>query len=155
VFTRWDEDMVRFTIERGRPGTPMPAWSVEFGGPMTTQMIDDVIAWLHSLPENNQPPAELASDATGKEIFEARCAVCHGPKGQGKEDPTGWYQGMALWKGDVKHLTKTQHLDAILGIRRWGFMPAFAEAPPQNIPVPPYPLTQKQIEAVMAYERTL
>jgi mono/diheme cytochrome c family protein len=155
VFTRWDDDMVRFTIERGRPGTPMPAWSVEFGGPMTTQMIDDVMAWLHSLPDNNKPPAILADDATGKQIFEARCAVCHGDKGQGKEDDALWHQGMALWHGDVKHLTKTQHLDAILGVRRWGFMPSFAAAPPQNVPAPPYPLTDNQIKAVMAFERTL
>jgi mono/diheme cytochrome c family protein len=173
VFTRWDEEMVRFTIERGRPGTPMPAWSVEFGGPMTTQMIDDVIAWLKSQPENQQPPAELSADATGKEIFEARCAVCHGDQGQGKEEkgtpgqpagdpspsvspiPAVWHQGMALWHGDVRHLTKDQHKAAILGVRRWGFMPSFAEAPPVNVPVPPYPLTEKQIEAVMEYERTL
>lgn len=173
VFTRWDEDMVRFTIERGRPGTPMPPWSVEFGGPMTTQMIDDVIAWLKSQPENNAPPADLAADAGGQEIFAARCAVCHGDKGQGKEDPGTpampvgapspsvsavpplWHQGMALWHGDVRHLTKIQHQDAILGIRRWGFMPSFAEAPPPNVPLPPYPLTDAQILAVMEYERTL
>jgi mono/diheme cytochrome c family protein len=154
VFTRWDEEMVRFTIERGRPGTPMPAWGVEFGGPMTTQMVDDVIAWLHSLPENNEPPAELAADASGQEIFEARCAVCHGPEGQGKEGDV-WYQGLALWKGDVKHLPKVQHKAAILGVRRWGFMPSFAEAPPQYVPPAPYPLTDKQIKAVMEYERTL
>ncbi|MEA2499708.1 MAG: cytochrome c oxidase cbb3-type subunit [Actinomycetota bacterium] len=155
VFTRWDEEMVRFTIERGRPGTPMPPWGVAFGGSMTTQMIDDVMAWLHTLPENNEPPAELASDATGKEIFEARCAVCHGDRGEGKEVDTLWHQGMALWKGDVLHLTEIQHRDAILGVRRWGFMPSFAEAPPVGVPVAPYPLTAKQIEAVMAYERTL
>lgn len=154
VFTRWDDEMVRFTIERGRPGSPMPAWAVEFGGSMTTQMIDDVMLWLKSLPENNQPPAELAADATGQQIFEARCAVCHGDNGEGKEGPV-WHQGMALWKGDVKHLTKLQHLNTIYGVRRWGFMPAFAEVPPQGIPAPPYPLTNKQIQAVMEYERTL
>ncbi|HWL66500.1 MAG TPA: hypothetical protein VNP73_11045, partial [Actinomycetota bacterium] len=43
VFSRWDEEVVRFTIERGRPGTPMPAWGVEYGGPMTEQMVDDVM----------------------------------------------------------------------------------------------------------------
>ena len=35
------------------------------------------------------------------------------------------------------------------------FMPAFAEAPAQGIPIPPYPLTDAQIEAVLEYERTL
>lgn len=179
VFTRWDEEVVRFTIERGRPGTDMPAWGVEYGGSMTQMMVDDVVNWLKTLPGNNQPPAELSEGcqkptatneiSCGQEIFEARCAVCHGPEGQGKEgdetqvievdneeiDAPIWYQGMALWKGDVRHLTKREHEYTIRNGRRFAFMPQFAEAPSQGIPVPPYPLTDAQIEAVMAYERTL
>lgn len=201
VFQRWDEEVIRFTIERGRPGTPMPAWGVEFGGSMTDLMIDDVIAWMKTLPGNQQPPPPLsdrcenlpspnpsptggATGATGptqteltcgREIFQARCAVCHGPRGQGKEErpdrlvnPDGtpqatWYQGMALWKGDVRHLPTGlnsgafagSHLATITNGRRFAFMPAFGEVPSQGIPVPPYPLSDAQIRAVMAYERTL
>ncbi|HEV2754248.1 MAG TPA: c-type cytochrome [Actinomycetota bacterium] len=168
VFHRWDEEIVKFTIERGRPGTPMPAWGVEFGGPMTEQMVQDVMAWLKSI---QLPPPELAeacndaladdalSCSSGKEIFEARCAVCHGIRGEGREaegtldDPVK--QGLALWKGDVKHLNKDWHRYTIRNGRRFAFMPAFAEAPVQGIPIPPYPLTDKQIEAVLEYERTL
>jgi mono/diheme cytochrome c family protein len=164
VFTRWDEEVIRFTIERGRPGTDMPAWGVDYGGPMTQQMIDDVINWLKTLPGNNAPP-EGVSDACsnpsksqymscGKEIFDARCAVCHGPKGEGKEsDP--WHQGMALWKGDVRHLSRQQHFITIMNGRRFAFMPQFGETPTQGIPAPPYPLSTKQIRAVMTYERSL
>ena len=180
VFQRWDEEIIRFTIERGRPGTDMPAWGVEFGGSMTSAMVDDVILWLKTLPGNQSPPPELSDacqDPTsdnelecGAEIFEARCAVCHGPEGQGKEDkrklgtisiegvPTEapiWYQGMALWKGDVKHLTRSLHEYTIRNGRRFAFMPPFDEAPAQGIPVPPYPLNEAQIKAVMAFERTL
>ena len=180
VFQRWDEEVVRFTIERGRPGTPMPAWAVEFGGSMTPQMVDNVIAWLKTLPGNNEPPPELTQCGKpidnyrcGREIFQARCAVCHGPEGQGKEDPkltdtavedpeTGelikgptWYQGMALWNGDVGHLPENLHYYTILNGRRFAFMPPFGEAPSQGIPIPLYPLTEDQIKAVMAYERTL
>ncbi|MDQ3767093.1 MAG: c-type cytochrome [Actinomycetota bacterium] len=164
VFQRWDEEVIKFTIERGRPGTDMAAWGVEYGGPMTDQMIDDVIAWMASLPGNQEAPqipedcANPKGDALvscGGKIFEARCAVCHGPEGQGKEAKGIWYQGLALWKGDVKHLTKSQHLTTIKNGRRFAFMPAFAEAPAQGIPVPQYPLTEAQIEAVVAYERTL
>jgi mono/diheme cytochrome c family protein len=154
VFQRWDEEVVRFTIERGRPGTPMPAWGVPFGGPMTEQMIDDVMAYLQSLPENQKAP-ELADDASGAEIFAARCAVCHGDKGQGKEDDALWYQGMALWQGDVQHLEEDQHEYTIVNGRRFAFMPQFGEAPAQGIPVPPYPLTKEQIQAVIEYERSL
>ena len=167
VFQRWDEEIVRFTIERGRPGTPMPTWGVEYGGPMTQQMVDDVMAWLASLPGNQEGPEPLSEDCQeptkdnreecGEEIFTARCAVCHGPQGQGKEaagttaDP--WRQGMALWKGDVLHLDKGRHLETVVNGRRFAFMPSFSEAPPQGIPVSPYPLTDAQIEAVIAYER--
>jgi mono/diheme cytochrome c family protein len=169
VFTRWDEEIIRFTIERGRPGTDMPAWGVEYGGSMTTQMIDDVMAYLQTF-ETNQTPPELPEDCDdpepgspsfetcGEAIFEARCAVCHGPEGQGK-DETGrnavWYQGMALWKGKVTHLPEDQHKATIINGRRYAFMPAFGESPAQGIPIPAYPLTNAQIEAVMAYERNL
>lgn len=182
VFTRWDKEVVRFTIERGRPGTPMPSWGVEYGGSMTTQMIDDVITWLQSLPGNQEPPEEISEGcrepsesqfmSCGQEIFEARCAVCHGTKGQGKEasgtdssldfnnsgpdevsDP--WFQGMPLWKGDVRHLSFGQHVATVTNGRRFAFMPPWGEAPAQGIPVPLYPLTPEQILAVVTYERSL
>ena len=73
----------------------MPTWGVEYGGPMTQQMVDDVIAYLKSLPGNQSAPPALAEGcddpeptdymSCGEEIFEARCAVCHGSEGQGKE----------------------------------------------------------------------
>lgn len=166
VFTRWDEEVIRFTIQRGRPGTPMPAWGVEFGGSMTEQMVDDVMNWIRSLPgnseapeisENCQDPDPVGGQNTlecGQEIFEARCAVCHGPQGQGKDEEP-YRQGMALWQGKVQHLPRSQHLLTVLNGRRFAFMPAFAEAPAQGIPVPPYPLTESQIEAVVEYERSL
>ena len=188
VFTRWDEEIVKFTIERGRPGTPMPAWGVEYGGSMTEQMITDVIAWLKTLPENQEPPPPISEGcekpttaqrmSCGQEIFEARCAVCHGDLGQGKEaagtDPSldfnrsdslegpgsdetsdPWYQGMALWKGDVKHLPRSLHIQTVGTGRRFWFMPPFSEAPAQGVPPPPYPLTDEQILAVVTYERSL
>lgn len=180
VFQRWDEEIVRLTIERGRPGTPMPTWGVEYGGPMTQQMVDDTIAYLQSLPGNQEAPeiSEGCQDPSksqylqcGQEIFEVRCAVCHGPEAQGKEGPTPkddpateqdesesgptWYSGLALWKGDVKHLDKELHLKTVKEGRRFWWMPQFSEAPPQGIPVPPYPLTDTQIEAVVEYERSL
>jgi cytochrome c553 len=171
VYQRWDEEIIRFTIERGRPGTPMPTWGVEYGGPMTTQMVDDVMGWIASLPGNNQAPEGVSESCQnpskqdfmkcGEEIFQARCAVCHGPEGQGKEAPAEsgslpiWYQGLALWKGDVSHLTKGLHLTTVRNGRRFAFMPPFAEAPTQGIPAPTYPLTDKQIQAVVTYERSL
>ena len=170
VFSRWDEEIVRFTIERGRPGTPMPTWGVDFGGSMTQMMIDDVMAYLRSI----QVPLEEISDecrnpdeadrlTCGEEIFSVRCAVCHGPNGEGKETSgtleEPWNTGIALWKGDVATLEPFQgnhsHYYTIVNGRRFAFMPPFGEAPAQGIPIPPNPLTDAQIRAVMEYERTL
>ena len=166
VFSRWDEEVVRFTIERGRPGTPMPTWGVDFGGSMTPLMVDDVIAYLKSIQvepeevsEDCKKPSEEDRLTCGQEIFEIRCAVCHGPEASGKEsrgtEQEPWFQGMALWEGDVRHLTEAQHYFTIVNGRRFAFMPAFGEAPAQGIPIPPNPLTDEQIEAVMEYERSL
>lgn len=169
VFTRWDEEVIRFTIERGRPGTPMPAWGVDYGGSMTVQMVDDVMAWIKTLPGNNEAPGEISEDCEdpepfdlkcGQEIFTARCAVCHGSEGQGKDDSGedaehAWHQGMALWKGKVEHLTTAQHLFTVINGRRFAFMPPFSDAPEQGIPPNPYPLTMHQIRAVVNYERSL
>ena len=166
VFNRWDEEIVRFTIERGRPGTPMPTWGVDFGGSMTQMMIDDVIAYLKSIQvpaeeisETCQDPAKEDQLTCGQEIFEVRCAVCHGDRGEGKETrgtrEEPWFQGMGLWRGDVRHLTPSQHYFTIVNGRRFAFMPPFGEAPAQGIPVPPNPLTDAQIRAVMKYERSL
>jgi cbb3-type cytochrome c oxidase subunit III len=156
VFQRWDEEIVRFTIERGRPGTDMPAWGVEYGGPMTPQMVDDVIAWLQSLPGNQPGAAEpLATDATGAEIFEARCAVCHGPEGQGKNEEGVYYPGATLWNGRAKSLERSWHFTTIVNGRRFAFMPAWGETPAAGIPASPNPLTDDQVRAVMRYERNL
>jgi hypothetical protein len=59
----------------------------------------------------------------------------------------------------VRHLAKEQgrdsHFFTIVNGRRFAFMPPFGEAPAQGIPLPPNPLTDDQIRAVMEYERTL
>ena len=42
-------DSVFFAVIRsGVPGTQMPAWSVEFGGPLTDEEVRDVVALLRS-----------------------------------------------------------------------------------------------------------
>jgi mono/diheme cytochrome c family protein len=42
------------TIAQGRPGTEMPAWLQANGGPLTTDQINNVAAYLHSL-QNVEP----------------------------------------------------------------------------------------------------
>ncbi len=49
VLLRFSEEEVRQILVYGRPGTPMPAWGAEGGGPLTTQQIDELIAYLDSI----------------------------------------------------------------------------------------------------------
>ncbi|HEY9558779.1 MAG TPA: cytochrome c [Acidimicrobiales bacterium] len=49
VLLRYSEEEVRYILVYGRPGTPMPAWGEEGGGPLTTQQIDELIAYIKSI----------------------------------------------------------------------------------------------------------
>ena len=49
VLYRYNEDQVRYVLNYGRPGTPMAAWGAPGGGPLTTQQIDELIAYLWSV----------------------------------------------------------------------------------------------------------
>ena len=49
VLLRFSEDEVRDILVYGRPGTPMPAWGAAGGGPLTTQQIDELVAYLGSI----------------------------------------------------------------------------------------------------------
>jgi mono/diheme cytochrome c family protein len=49
VFYRYERDEVRHWIVFGRPGTPMPAWGVDGGGPMSMQQIDELLDYIESI----------------------------------------------------------------------------------------------------------
>ena len=156
VFQRWDEEVIRFTIERGRPGTPMPAWGVEYGGPMTEQEVSDVINYLKAeFPANSEPPESCRRAPPGKRSSRLDAPFVTATKVRARKTTRSGIQGMALWDGDVTHLDEDLHFTTIVNGRRFAFMPAFGEAPAQGIPVPLYPLTEDQIRAVMEYERSL
>ncbi|MFV0522903.1 MAG: c-type cytochrome [Acidimicrobiales bacterium] len=59
VLLRYDDDEVRYILNYGRPGSPMAAWGTEGGGPLTTQQVDNVIAYLHTLQLTNLDPVIL------------------------------------------------------------------------------------------------
>jgi mono/diheme cytochrome c family protein len=60
VLLRYSEQEVRDILVYGRPGTPMPAWGAEGGGPLTTQQIDELIAYLQSI--------QISSDEAKEEV---------------------------------------------------------------------------------------
>ena len=45
IFYRYDDEEVRYWLIWGRPGSPMPAWGVEAGGPLNDQQLDFVIEY--------------------------------------------------------------------------------------------------------------
>lgn len=63
VLYRYNEDQVRYVLNWGRPGTPMAAWGTPGGGPLTTQQIDDLIAYLWSVQLKPQELRKQVDDA--------------------------------------------------------------------------------------------
>jgi len=104
-------DEVFFSVIRsGVPSTQMPAWSVDFGGPLTDEDIRSVVAYIRSW-EPTAPEIEaqvfVPSPERGALIFATTCEICHGENGVGTEtapavnNPTrmsaqddDWYRGV-------------------------------------------------------------
>ncbi len=104
-------DDVFFSLVRsGVPGTQMPAWSVDFGGPLTDEDVRDVVAFMRAW-EPTAPVIEeilLEPDPSrGALLFSSTCEVCHGVEGSGTDiapainDPerltlldNDWYRGV-------------------------------------------------------------
>jgi len=74
---KFDENEIRFILNYGRPFSPMSPWGLVGGGPMNTQQIDNLIAYIASIQvpregclegedpltcESGHLPADLQSD---------------------------------------------------------------------------------------------
>jgi mono/diheme cytochrome c family protein len=82
VLLRYSREEVTFILTYGRPGTPMPAWGVEGGGPLNAQQIQNLIDFLEEStisPEQAQADAQEALDTymaaefedTGEPVFQS------------------------------------------------------------------------------------
>ncbi len=60
VLLRYSEDEVRYILNFGRPGSPMAAWGTPGGGPLTSQQIDTIIAYLNSIQVQSLDKVEIA-----------------------------------------------------------------------------------------------
>lgn len=49
IFYKFSEDEVRFILVYGRPFSPMSPWGLEGGGPMNSQQIDTLIAYMRTI----------------------------------------------------------------------------------------------------------
>lgn len=75
VFYRFDADEVTYIITYGRPGSPMAAWGIDGGGPLNSQQIESLVAYLESI----QIPRE---DCNPEEEGDPLCPTGHLPAAQ-------------------------------------------------------------------------
>ncbi len=149
------DEQIFSLIRTGVPGTSMPAWSQQFGGPFTDQEIRQIVAYIRSWEPGAEPPggAKRAPDPLrGAEIFGSICFVCHGADGQGTDrapalnDPEllqafddDWFrqtiakgrpsQGMPTW-GTVLSPEEIDDLVALIALWREGATAATPQAAP-------------------------
>jgi len=88
-----DDSTLRAIIAQGQPNFGMSPFGSAFGGPLSDEEIDAVVAYLRSWEEN--PPVELPPEIaaiplafSGTEIYRELCAQCHGPEGEGGVGPS-------------------------------------------------------------------
>ncbi len=96
---------VKSIIANGVPGSRMPAWSQANGGPLTDAEIGALTQYILSWQTGGAPAIvdrptatmlppvtpipKVKGDANrGAQLFAENCAVCHGPKAQGRRGAT-------------------------------------------------------------------
>lgn len=87
------EDFIHSTIERGRPGTPMPPWGQAYDGPLVDEQIENIVTWILANqvdPEDEEAvsQASAAEGQSGEDLFQDNCAKCHGSELQGGVAPS-------------------------------------------------------------------
>ena len=82
------EDFLKDSIRYGRPGTPMSAWGVDYGGPLVDKHVDSIVEYMLEFNTDVSPKdvhdLEITGDPiAGAETFATHCAGCHGTDGSG------------------------------------------------------------------------
>jgi len=92
---------IRNVITVGVPGSPMPAWSQAYGGPLSETQIESLVAYILSWETGQpfvyepawtptpHPPITPVADIEGDPnvgvlLFDENCTVCHGLTGEGR-----------------------------------------------------------------------
>lgn len=143
----------RAAIEQGVSGSAMPAWSQQYGGPLSEQEIEDVVAFVASLSGGRSPMAPTATplpvtpvptvpgasgDAgQGRVLFITNCAMCHGERGQGL---VGANLSKAFASINPQQFVRATVSEGIEG----SAMPAWAQAKGG-------PLSEAEIDDISAY----
>ena len=92
---------IKNVIVNGVAGSPMPAWGQDKGGPLTTEQVDALVAyiltWETGEPYQYQPastptqrppltpvPNVAGAPNQGAVLYDENCAMCHGRNGEGR-----------------------------------------------------------------------
>ncbi len=62
VLLRYSREEVLYILTYGRPGTPMPAWGTEGGGPLNDQQLQNLVDYLETIQLTPEEAQERAAD---------------------------------------------------------------------------------------------
>ncbi|HAX81483.1 MAG TPA: hypothetical protein DCY40_02810 [Actinobacteria bacterium] len=136
-----DDAQITALIAHGVPGTEMVAYSLDYGGPLTSTQIRAVTSYLRSLeaeaaanPLWRTPLAD--SNLSGRDLFNMACSRCHGIDLAGVEDVAPGLGGGSEAAEDSDARLVRQVSEGGDGMPRFGGV-----------------LTPEQVEMVVAYLR--
>lgn len=69
VFYRYDEDEVNFWVTFGRGNTPMPAWGLAGGGPLSEKQVVDVVNYIRSIQIGQQEAVDKTPGALQTQLL--------------------------------------------------------------------------------------
>jgi len=145
-----DDDTLRNTISKGRPGTAMSAFAQSEGGMLTSKQVDAIVQgmrqrWGQSnvLQSGTAPPYAAKAPGNsqhGAAAFTTFCASCHGAAGKGTAKVGSIVNPYYL------SLITNQGLRTIVIVGRPDF-----NAPDWRSNVPGHPMTDQEITDVVAW----
>jgi mono/diheme cytochrome c family protein len=145
-----DDDTLRSTISKGRPGTAMSAFAQKEGGMLTDDQVNAIIRGIrerwskpNALGGDVAPPyaAKSAGDAAhGQSVYATYCSSCHGTAG--KPGP----KAGSVTNGAYLSLISDQGLRTLVITGRPDF-----NAPDWRNNVPGHPMSDQEVTDVVAW----
>jgi mono/diheme cytochrome c family protein len=124
-------EFIRITIDRGRAGTPMPAFGVGYGGQYSDAQINAMVSYVLSVQTGEIPEAQAFEGQSGEDLFGAHCATCHAADGSGYVGPQllNFFERFG-WSGEDDASLEQARAVAEDTIRRGRLVPGKAPMPP-------------------------
>lgn len=145
-----DDETLRNTISKGRPGTPMSAFAQSEGGMLTSKQVDAIVQGMrqrwgkpNALEGVSAPPYSAKSSGNpqqGLSVFGTFCASCHGSDGKGSTKVG------SIVNPNYLSLITDQGLRTVVITGRPDF-----DAPDWRNNVPGQPMNDQQITDVVAW----